>query len=63
MTYTQLCTPWSLAFGRDGTEDYGVISDAQGNTIVASHFPGHDYLNTCWLPESDDDALEMPMLV
>jgi hypothetical protein len=63
MTTTQnaLNTPWQLAFGRDGTEDYGVISDANGNTIVASYFPGHDYLNTCWLPECDED--EVPALV
>ena len=26
---TSLCTPWSLHFDRDGTEDYGMICDAE----------------------------------
>lgn len=56
-----LNAPWTLAFGRDGTEDYGVISDATGNEIVASHLPGVREGRTCWLPEEDGE--EVPTLV
>ncbi len=42
----ELNAPWSLHFHRDGTEDVGVIFDANGHELVRSrHF---------WLPESDD---------
>ena len=34
-----LCTPWTLHFDRDGTEDFGIICDAEGDDIVASHLP------------------------
>ena len=63
MTADELCTPWSLTFDRDGTEDFGIITDAKGNVLVASHFPDHDFLNTFWLPETDDDTLAMPTIV
>lgn len=43
---TKLCTPWSLHFERDGTEDYAVIYDADGDELARSRF--------FWLPESLD---------
>jgi len=54
-----LCTPWSLHFDRDGTEDYGIICDADGNEIVASHLPERQegYGNVFWLPEKESDPL------
>ncbi|MCE9567635.1 MAG: hypothetical protein K8U57_37010 [Planctomycetes bacterium] len=50
--------PWTLHFDRDGTEDYGTIRDADGKDIVSTQ-----NCQTCWLPESPDDYLEMPDLV
>jgi hypothetical protein len=50
--------PWSLHFDRDGTEDFGIICDADGIAIVSSQ-----HCRTCWLPESADDCLEPPALV
>lgn len=39
-------TPWTLHFDRDGTEDVAVICDSEGHDLVTSrHF---------WLPEGDD---------
>lgn len=67
---TPLCTPWSLHFDRDGTEDYGIICDADGNDLVASHLPSSKVAKiadrpfgtgTFWLPEEQGD--EMPTLV
>ena len=66
----QLGTPWSLHFDRDGTEDYGIICDAEGNDLVASHLPqskvariaDRPFGTGCfWLPEEEAD--EMPLLV
>jgi hypothetical protein len=43
---TDLCTPWTLHFDRDGTEDVAIICDAEGDDLAKSrHF---------WLPEGDD---------
>jgi hypothetical protein len=43
---TNLSTPWSLHFDRDGTEDIAIICDADGDNLARSrHF---------WLPEGDD---------
>lgn len=53
-----LCTPWTLDFDRDGTEDFGTIYDADDRAIVSSQ-----HCKTCWLPESPDDYLELPDLV
>jgi hypothetical protein len=62
-------TPWSLHFDRDGTEDYGIICDADGNDLVASHLPQSNVARLAdrpfgtgcfWLPENEDD--EMPLL-
>jgi hypothetical protein len=40
------CTPWTLHFDREGTEDVGIICDADGEDLVTSgHF---------WLPEGND---------
>src|SRR4051794_16379186 len=60
---TDLCTPWSLTFDRDGTEDFGIICDAEGDQIVASHICGRDELDkgTFWLPEQPGDLV--PLLV
>jgi hypothetical protein len=52
---TNLNAPWSLHFDRDGTENTGYITDAEGNVIASSHLPG-------WLPETQDDYLAMPTL-
>lgn len=55
-----LCTPWSLHFDRDGTEDFGIICDAEGNSIAASHLPCTRIgdrtfqAGTFWLPEKND---------
>src|SRR4051794_25388594 len=55
-----LCTPWTLHFDRDGTEDFGIICDADGNDIAASHLPctrigGRTFrTGTFWLPEERD---------
>lgn len=57
---TDLGFPWTLHFDRDGTEDYGVICDADMNDLVASHFPGTDRgertfeTGTFWLPGKND---------
>jgi hypothetical protein len=43
---TNLGTPWSLHFDRDGTEDVAIICDSDGDDLARSrHF---------WLPERDD---------
>ena len=66
-----LGTPWHLIFDRDGTEDYGVIIDTEGNDLVASHLPfttmprwkDRDFGDGCfWLPYSDSDE-PTPVLV
>ena len=41
-----LDAPWSLRFDRDGTEDFAVICDADGDDLLTSR--------TFWLPEKDD---------
>ena len=58
---TDLSTPWSLHFDRDGTEDYGIICDAEGNDIVASHLPERQegYGNVFWLPEKESDPVPL----
>jgi hypothetical protein len=67
MTQNLLNTPWRLFFDRDGTEDFGIICDAAGNDIAASHLPSTRIgertfeTGTCWLPESDEE--EPPVLV
>ena len=43
---TNLCTPWSIHFERDGTEDFAIICDADGDELARSRF--------FWLPEGDD---------
>jgi hypothetical protein len=61
MTDTTLNTPWNLHFDRDGTEDFGIICDAEGQNIAASHLPSTRIgertfeTGTFWLPESEDD--------
>jgi len=68
MTQTnELNTPWSLHFDRDGTEDFGIICDGEGNDLVASHLPtsriGERTIETgtFWLPESEEE--KTPLLV
>src|SRR5437588_557288 len=70
MKQDDLNTPWSLHFDRDGTEDFGIICDADGNDLVASHLPSSKIARiadrpfgtgTFWLPESSED--ETPALV
>ncbi len=65
-----LATPWSLHFDRDGTEDYGIICDAEGNDLVASHLPqskvariaDRPFGTGCfWL--ADDEEEPLPLLV
>lgn len=65
----ELSTPWTLQFDRDGTEDFGIICDAEGNDLVASHLPqrmpprwaNREFGEGCfWLPEEGD---EIPLLV
>lgn len=57
---TDLCTPWTLHFDRDGTEDFGIVRDAAGNAIAASHLPCTRigdrtfHTGTFWLPEPGD---------
>ena len=64
-----LNAPWSLHFDRDGTEDFGIICDADMNDLVASHLPqspvarlaDRPFGTGCfWLPEEGD---KMPRLV
>ena len=43
---TDLNSPWSLHFDRDGTEDIAVILDADGDELAQSR--------PFWLPERDD---------
>jgi hypothetical protein len=43
---TKLCTPWSLHFDRDGTEDFAVVYDSNEDELARSRF--------FWLPESND---------
>ncbi len=66
----ELGTPWSLHFDRDGTEDFGIICDAEGNDLVASHLPQSKVARIAdrpfgagcfWLPDDDDEP--MPLLV
>ncbi|MFL5241541.1 MAG: hypothetical protein ACJ8FY_05490 [Gemmataceae bacterium] len=58
-----LNAPWSLHFDRDGTEDFGIICDAEMNDLVASHLPCTRIAErtfgagTFWLPESSDDVM------
>ena len=70
MTNNPLNSPWSLHFDRDGTEDYGIICDAEGNDLVASHLPqtnmprwkDREFGEGCfWLPEEEGDPV--PYLV
>jgi hypothetical protein len=62
MTQNDLSTPWSLHFDRDGTEDFGIICDAEMNDLVASHLPCTRIAErtfgagTFWLPESGDEV-------
>jgi hypothetical protein len=62
-----LVTPWSLHFDRDGTEDFGIVCDANGKDIAATHLPSTRIAEqtfrtgTFWLPESDGEAT--PLLV
>jgi hypothetical protein len=51
----KLNTPWTLAWDRDGTEDFGTIYDADGHEIVSSQ-----HSKTCWLPEEGEP---IPQLV
>jgi hypothetical protein len=44
--HNELYAPWSLEFDRDGTEDFGIILDRDGQEIVRSRF--------FWLPVADD---------
>lgn len=46
MTTDNLNTPWHLAFGRDGTEDYAVILDSSDEELLRSR--------NFWLPEQGD---------
>jgi hypothetical protein len=46
-------TPWSLHLDRDGTEDFLIICDNEGNDLARSGF--------FWQPEDDDDPLPMSM--
>jgi hypothetical protein len=46
MTNTDLNTPWTLEFDRNGTEDIATIRDADVSDIVTSR--------PFWLPEGDD---------
>ena len=41
-----LDAPWSLHFHKEGTEDIGTITDANGDTLVESR--------PFWLPEGED---------
>jgi hypothetical protein len=34
---TPYCTPWSLHFESDGTEDYGVVRDAASSPLKNGH--------------------------
>lgn len=43
---TPYCTPWSLHFESDGTEDYAVVRNADGYVLAES--------STFWLPQQDD---------
>ena len=51
--------PWSLHFDCDGTEDFGIIRDAECNEIVASHLPERQKGdgNVFWLPEKEGDLI------
>jgi hypothetical protein len=42
----KLCTPWTLHFDRDGTEDIAIICDGDMDDLVTSRF--------FWLPEEQD---------
>ena len=52
--------PWRLHFDRDGTEDFGIVCDAEGRDLAASHVPctriGDRTFDTgtFWLPEPGD---------
>jgi hypothetical protein len=47
--HTTTSTPWSLHLDRDGTEDFLIICDPDGNDIVRSDF--------FWQPQDDDEPL------
>jgi hypothetical protein len=44
---TNIGTPWSLHLDRDGTEDFLIICDDDGNDLARSEF--------FWQPEGQDD--------
>jgi hypothetical protein len=46
-------TPWSLHLDRDGTEDFLIVCDAEGNDILRSEF--------FWQPVDDDEPLPVIM--
>ena len=46
-------TPWSLHMDRDGTEDFAIICDGEGNDLVRSGF--------FWQPHDDDEPLPMKL--
>jgi hypothetical protein len=46
-------TPWSLHLDRDGTEDFLIICDNEGNDLARSEF--------FWQPEDDDEPLPRTM--
>lgn len=54
MTTHDIHAPWSLNLDRDGTEDFGVILDADGDELVRSRF--------FWMAESPDDHETPPTL-
>jgi hypothetical protein len=43
---TPYCTPWSLHFESDGTEEYAVVRDAEGRVLAES--------STFWIPQQGD---------
>lgn len=57
---TDYFAPWNLDFDQDGTEDFGIIRDANGQMIAASHLPSTRIARqtyetgTFWLPEKGD---------
>lgn len=53
---TTLYAPWNLWFGRDGTEDFGIIVNCNDEPIVSSR-----ECQTCWLSEAESD--DVPDLV
>ncbi len=43
---TNFCTPWSLHFDQDGTDDIAIICDGDGYDLARS--------DTFWMPEQGD---------